>query len=72
MYMRFILFLEYYFVNFLEWLKILNFLGLSVYILKIIVNFLKIIKKVIEIIYKNMYMILLLLDFLGIFNYRFG
>lgn len=72
MYMRFILFLEYYFVNFLEWLKILNFLGLSVYILKIIVNFLKIIKKVIEIIYKNMYLILLLLDFLGIFNYRFG
>lgn len=72
MYMRFILFLEYYFVNFLEWLNILNFLGLSVYILKIIVNFLKIIKKVIEIIYKNMYLILLLLDFLGIFNYRFG
>lgn len=45
MYMRFISFLEHYFVNFPERPNILNSLGLSVHILKIIANFSKITKK---------------------------
>lgn len=72
MYMRFISFLEHYFVNFPERPKILNSLGLSVHILKIIANFSKITKKVTEIIYKNMHMFLSLSDFPATFNYRSG